>query len=68
LTAEIRANGCVHFNGKEFPSCSSAAAAARGSVIGGHPPTNGWTFWKYIAADGKLRAIDFARLSHAKSK
>lgn len=61
LLATVFADGSVEFNGHRFDSCSTAASVARGSVVGGTPATNGWVFWKYYDADGKLQQLDHAR-------
>lgn len=63
LTATVSPDGSVEFNGQRFDSCSTAASVARGTVVGGNPATNGWTFWKYTDADGKPRQLDYLRRS-----
>ncbi len=50
LTARIDRHGHVQYGNDVYDSLSSAAGAARASVIGlredgRSPPTNGWTFW-----------------------
>jgi len=66
LVASIDADGAEEFGGTKHQSLSLAAGAARASVIGlrpkgRSPPTNGWTFWKYLSADGTMRPMDEAR-------
>jgi len=67
LTAAIRPDGKVEFDGQAYDSLSTAAGMARKSVIGASdgipfPQTNGWTFWQYVDGDdGKLREIDRLR-------
>jgi hypothetical protein len=61
LEATLKGNGMVEFRGQEHSSCSAAAAAARGAVIGGAPPTNGWTFWQFRSGDGKATQLDCLR-------
>jgi hypothetical protein len=68
LTAVVRQDGKIEFDGQGYDSLSTAAGMARKSVIGspaGHsfPQTNGWTFWMY-ADDGVLREIDQLRQSY----
>lgn len=66
LSARIERNGTVSCLAQTYQSLSIAAGAARASVRdrrpnGSLPPTNGWTFWKYRAADGTSQEIDHAR-------
>ena len=61
LEATLRPDGAVEFQGKRYTSCSSAAAAARGTVIGGKPSTNGWTFWEFRDEAGQLVPLDRVR-------
>jgi hypothetical protein len=58
LEATLRENGTIEFRGQQYNSCS---AAARGAVIGGMPPTNGWTFWQYRTPDGKVVQLNQPR-------
>ena len=49
-----------------FDSLSSAAGAARASVIGlrtdgRYPHTNGWTFWRMRGPEGKPVPVDDVR-------
>jgi len=69
LSASVVADGSVEFAGQRYDSCSMAASFARGTVVGGTPATNGWTFWKYRDADGKVRQLDHSRgLFHGRSQ
>jgi len=61
LQATLQADGSVEFAGQRYSACSAAAAQARGSVIGGAPATNGWTFWQFRAAGNKVRTLDDLR-------
>jgi len=61
LEAELLGDGTVVFQGESFETCSSAAEAARGTITGRKMNTNGWTFWQYPNADGKLVCLDEAR-------
>lgn len=60
LAAKLLPSGAVEFGGEAFASCSTAAQAARHSVIGFDRPTNGWEFWTY-ESDGKARSLAKAR-------
>lgn len=66
LTARIEADGTVSCLGKRHPSLSGAGAAARASVIGkrpdgSDPATNGWGFWRFRDANGRMAPIDVLR-------
>jgi hypothetical protein len=66
MTARIEVDGRVTWDGKTFDSVSQAAAEARKSVIGNAPDgrlphTNGWVFWQFRDAQGKLQPIDVLR-------
>jgi hypothetical protein len=61
LEAVLNADGAVTFDGRNYASCSAAAAAARGSVIGGTPATNGWTFWQFRNAEKQKQTLDDVR-------
>lgn len=54
LEATLHKDGTVEFQGKRYTSCSTAADAARRTVIGGTPHTNGWTFWQFHDDAGQL--------------
>jgi Restriction Enzyme Adenine Methylase Associated len=70
LTALVRPDGKVDFDGQAYDSLSTAAGMARKSVVGApagrpYPQTNGWTFWMYSDGDsGKLREIDYLRQNY----
>jgi len=68
LEAELLADGTVTFQGKNYPSSSTAAEMARGTITGRPMPTNGWTFWKYRDESGKLVFLDTARQEYLKRK
>lgn len=63
LIARIEMNGTVTFEGKTYNSLSMAGKAARISVIGpgiaGN--TNGWAFWRFKDADGKMKDMNVLR-------
>jgi len=71
LTAVVRPDGKVEFDGQAYDSLSTAAGMARKSVVGApvgqpFPQTNGWTFWKYADDHGGgLREIDQLRQAYA---
>jgi len=69
LRATVLADGSVEFDGQRYDSCSTAASVARGTLVGGTPATNGWEFWKYRDADGKVQLLDHTRqLFHNRSQ
>ncbi|MGD8684552.1 MAG: hypothetical protein PVG27_11420, partial [Chloroflexota bacterium] len=66
LTARIETDGGFTWGGNRYDSLSLAGGMARKSIVGAppgreYPPTNGWTFWRYRRADGKLRPLDDLR-------
>jgi hypothetical protein len=66
LAARIESADRIVFNGTAFDSLSIAGGMGRLSVVGptpGHPypPTNGWTFWEFRAADGSRSQLDTLR-------
>lgn len=66
LAARIESADRIVFNGTAFDSLSIAGGMGRLSVVGptpGHPypPTNGWTFWEFRAADGSRCQLDTLR-------
>jgi hypothetical protein len=66
LSARVDADGGVSFEGRVYPSLSTAAGMARASVRGAppgreYPQTNGWTFWKFVDGQGEVREIDVLR-------
>ena len=74
LTAQVRQDGKVEFDGQAYDSLSTAAGMARKSVIGTptgrpYPQTNGWTFWMYSDGDsGELCEIDHLRQNYLAQK
>lgn len=73
LRARIEADGSTTWNGKRYPSLSTAGAVARASITGkrkdGTPaPINGWTFWNYANDRGEWVHIDAARQEFLGSK
>ena len=74
LTAVVRPDGKVEFDGQVYDSLSTAAGMARKSVVGApegrpYPQTNGWTFWMYSDEDGgELREIDHLRQNYLAQK
>ncbi len=56
LSAWVRRDGRIRFNGKIFTSPSLAAAAARKTRT-----CNGWTFWQYERAPGDWVLLDEMR-------
>jgi hypothetical protein len=66
LSARIEREGDITFEGTTYASLSTAAGMARRGVIGAppgrkYPQTNGWTFWRYVDAEGIERPIDHLR-------
>jgi hypothetical protein len=68
VEAVLLQDGGVQYLGQRYGTCSAAAEAAREAVTGQRLNTNGWTFWKYQAADGKARTLADARQQLAGSK
>ncbi len=69
LTARIEADGNVTWNGATYDSLSTAGGMARKSIVGAppgreYPQTNGWTFWRFKATDGRLAFVDALRQRH----
>ncbi len=66
LTARIDRHGRVKFKNDVYDSLSSAAGAARASVIGlredgRSPHTNGWTFWNLPGPGGEPTPLEDLR-------
>jgi len=57
----VLGDGSVEFEGQRCGSCSTAANFAHGTLVGATPATNGWVFWQYRDADGKVQLLDHAR-------
>jgi hypothetical protein len=66
LEADLLPDGTVTFQGKNYPSCSTAAELARGTITGRPMHTNGWVFWKYRDEGGKVVLLDTARQEYLK--
>lgn len=67
LTATIREDGSILFDGRAYASLSTAAGMARKTIIGApegrdYPQTNGWTFWRFRDQEtGELLEVDVLR-------
>jgi hypothetical protein len=66
LTARIEKDGRVQFGKDVFDSLSTAAGAARATVVGlrtdgRYPHTNGWSFWRMQGPGGRPMPVDDAR-------
>jgi hypothetical protein len=68
LESELRRDGTVCFQGKEYKTCSTAADFARKTVTGHRMNTNGWVFWHYRDQEGKAVLLDTARQMFLKQK
>jgi hypothetical protein len=70
LEATLHADGRVEFNGTLYDSGSTAADMARSTITGRRMNTNGWVFWQYLGADGKIHLLseDRERFLAMKSK
>jgi len=60
LSATLRPDGSVDFDGTAYESCSQAAETARGTAPGRRMNTNGWSFWRYDDR-GAARQLTHAR-------
>ncbi|NIA13652.1 MAG: DUF2924 domain-containing protein [Nitrospiraceae bacterium] len=63
--ATVLADGTVEFQGTKYATCSAAGNAARAVVTGRKMSTNGWTFWRFRDADGKVRELGTVRERYA---
>lgn len=66
LMGRITDEGIAMWGGREYGSLSTAAGMARASIIGTrpgrtYPQTNGWTFWEFVDADGRVKPLDVLR-------
>jgi hypothetical protein len=66
LVGRITASGTAEWEGREYDALSAAAGMARASIVGTrpgqkYPPTNGWTFWQFVDADGRVKPLDELR-------
>jgi len=68
LEAVLQLGGEVEFQGTRYPSCSQAAAHARGVVVGQPMNTNGWEFWQITDGTGKKCTLDSIRRAFYASK
>ena len=57
MEATLFPDGSVEFQGKRYPSCSTAAETARSTVTGRRMNTNGWSFWQYEDEKGKKETL-----------
>lgn len=61
LEATLLPDGSVEFQGKNYPTCSTAAEHARSTKTGRRMNTNGWSFWQYLDGNGKKQTLFDAR-------
>jgi hypothetical protein len=66
LAGRITEEGKWAWGGKEYNSPSVAAGFARASIVGippgrKYPQTNGWTFWHFVDANGRVKPLDELR-------
>lgn len=57
IEATLFPDGAVEFQGKRYPTCSTAAEAARSGITGRRMNTNGWSFWQYQDGNGKTETL-----------
>jgi hypothetical protein len=57
LNATLKTDGTVEFQGTAYPSCSTAAEFARGTITGRRMNTNGWDFWQFADSSGKTHTL-----------
>lgn len=67
FTARIALDGSIVFRGKSYESLSAAAGTARKELIDtprgfDYPPTNGWTFWRFVDSSGRTRTLASLRM------
>jgi hypothetical protein len=72
LTAFVREDARVEFNGATYSSLSAAGEAARIFVLGNaagttSTQTDGWGFWSLVAADGSTSSLKELRRRHAEN-
>lgn len=71
LTASVRQDGMVVFDGEAFETPSAAGGVARKSIVGAppgkpYPATNGWNFWRYLDPEtGTEQKLDELRQKYA---
>ena len=68
LEAELLSSGLVKFQDREPESPSGAAVAAKQSVMGEKKTADGWAFWHYENAKGKLVPLKSAAKEYLKHK
>jgi hypothetical protein len=68
LEATLHSDGSVEFQAKRYPTCSTAAEIARGTVTGRRMNTNGWSFWQYRDGQGKALELIKACLRYLGAK
>jgi len=73
LRATVEPDGRIRFGDTVFDSISMAGSLARESVVGKHEwrkiwPTNGWTFWQHVDAQGRRRYVDELRNANEKGR
>ena len=61
MEGTLAKDGAVEFDGEVYKSLSTAAEAARKSIMGRRMNTNGWSFWQYTDSDGKTRTLEHPR-------
>jgi Restriction Enzyme Adenine Methylase Associated len=57
MEASLYPDGTVEFQGKRYPTCSTAAEIARSTLTGRRMNTNGWSFWQYEDGKGKTETL-----------
>jgi hypothetical protein len=61
FSARVESDGQIAFDGQRYPSLSMVASAARRTVLGRLPATNGWVFWQFRDTDGQMKVVDSLR-------
>jgi hypothetical protein len=64
MEATLLPDGTVEFQGTVYPTSSTAAEIARGTITGRRMNTNGWSFWQYVDGDGKPKELVAARTEY----
>lgn len=57
LEATLHQDGSVEFQGTRYPTCSTAAEIARGTITGRRMNTNGWCFWQFREGQGQAQEL-----------
>jgi hypothetical protein len=68
MEARLVPSGEVEFQGRLYPSPSMAGQAARATVTGRNMQTNGWSYWRVRADDGKPRTLADVRRAYLEGK